>query len=44
MTEDGNIEVISTVAPPETHRKQMVFEGDSKENIAQLLDNLRKVL
>ncbi|NLN86638.1 MAG: putative electron transfer flavoprotein FixA [Syntrophomonadaceae bacterium] len=44
MTKEGNIEVISTLAPPETQRQQMVFEGDSEENIAQLLDNLRKVL
>jgi len=44
MTTSSNIEVISTLSPPKTERKQMVLEGDSAENISQLADNLRKVL
>ncbi|MEQ8201073.1 MAG: putative electron transfer flavoprotein FixA [Syntrophomonadaceae bacterium] len=44
LVKSGSIEVISTLAPPQAERKQIVFEGDSEENITQLAETLRKVL
>jgi electron transfer flavoprotein beta subunit len=39
-----DIEIISTLAPEQAERKQMVFEDASDENITALFENLRKVL
>jgi len=44
LARSSNIEVISTLAPPQAERKQIVLEGDSEENITALYENLRKVL
>ncbi len=44
MAKSSGIEIISTLAPPQAERKQIVLEGDSEENITELYENLRKVL
>lgn len=40
----GQTEVLSTLAPKQTDRKRILFEGDSEENIKVLFENLRKEL
>lgn len=44
MAKSSSIEIISTLAPQQAERKQIVLEGDSEENITELYENLRKVL
>jgi len=44
ITKSSDIEIISTLAPEQADRKQIVFEDASDENITALFENLRKVL
>lgn len=44
MTTSSSIEIISTLAPPQADRKQIIIEGDSDEKISELFENLRKAL
>ncbi|HWQ74528.1 MAG TPA: electron transfer flavoprotein [Syntrophomonas sp.] len=44
MIRESSIEIISTLAPPQTDRKKIIIQGDSEDNINELFENLRKIL